>query len=265
MLSSRIGVIGVTLTALLLLVGVAAPLIAPAGPFEIDGPSLAAPSWDHPMGTDALGRDVLSGVVYGARTSLIVAMGVGALVLIIGLAVGTVSGYSGGKIDDMLMRATEVFQVIPRFFLAVLAIAFFGPGLDRIVLVIGLTSWTTLARTVRSEVLSLRETEFVQAAHALGASRLRVIRDDLIPSALPSALVIVGLVLAHALLLEASLGFLGLGDPNAMSWGTLASEAQQFLRVAWWLSLFPGIAITLAVLGLNLLGDALNQALAGRS
>jgi peptide/nickel transport system permease protein len=258
------GAVGAVLTLTLVAVGLLAPLLAPTDPFSVDGPALSPPSAAHPLGTDALGRDLLSGVVYGARTSLIVAGTVGLLVLVVGCAVGLVSGYAGGWVDDVLMRCTELLQVLPRFFLALVVIAFFGPSLDKLVLLLGLTSWPLLARVVRSEVLALRSREFVDAARVAGASWRRIVLREILPNALPAALALLGLVVAQVLLIEASLGFLGLGDPNVTSWGTLASEAQRFLRVAWWLSLFPGLAILVAVLGLNLLGDAVTDVLTGR-
>jgi peptide/nickel transport system permease protein len=258
------GAVGFGLTALALLLALLAPLLAPADPLLVVGPSLAAPSAAHPMGTDALGRDVASAVLFGARASLLVAAAVGALALLLGTGVGMVSGYLGGWPDDALMRLTELFQVLPRFFLAAVAIALFGPGLDRLVLVLGLTSWPVLARVVRSEVLSLRRLEYVRAAIASGASTPRILLRELLPGVLPSALVMLGLLLGQILLLEASLGFIGLGDPDVVSWGSLAGQAQALLRVAWWMALFPGLAITLTVLGLNLLADALASALGGR-
>ncbi|HWB73215.1 MAG TPA: ABC transporter permease [Egibacteraceae bacterium] len=252
------------MTLLVAGVGLLAGVLAPHDPFAPAGPSLAPPGAAHPMGTDALGRDLLSGVIHGARTSLLVAAAVGGLVLLIGVAVGAVSGYAGRRLDDLLMRATEFFQVLPRFFLAIVVIALFGPGLDRLIWVLGLTSWAILARVVRAEVLSLREREFVQAALAAGASNARILLREILPNALPAGVVYLGLILAQVLLLEASLGFLGLSDPNAMSWGYLAGQAQRFLRAAWWLSFFPGMAIMAAVLGLNLLADALTDVLGGR-
>jgi peptide/nickel transport system permease protein len=262
---TRAGAVGLAITAVLVLVAVLAPLLAPADPLAPTGAPLAPPSAAHPMGTDGLGRDVLSGVLYGTRTSLYVAAMVCALALVLGTLVGTVSGYrGGGLVDDALMRLTELFQVLPRFFLAIVVLALFGPGLDRLVLVLGLTSWAILARVIRAEVLSLRERAFVEAARASGASAARIIVRELLPNALPAGIVLLGLVVAQVILLEASLGFLGLGDPNIMSWGYLAGQAQRFLRVAWWLSVFPGAAIIVAVLGLNLLADAFNDVLAGR-
>ncbi|WP_211366661.1 ABC transporter permease [Pseudonocardia kunmingensis] len=263
-LTSPGGAIGAVLVAAVVLTAVFAPVLAPTDPFAIAGPSLAAPSAAHPMGTDALGRDTFSGVVHGARTSMLVAGAVGVLVLLIGGTVGVLAGYRGGRLDDVLMRMTEFVQVLPVFFLAIVVIALFGPGLDRLILVLGLSSWELLARVVRAEVLALREREFVEAARATGASAMRIVVREILPNALPAALVYLGLLLAQVMLIEASLGFLGLGDPNAISWGYLASEAQQFLRVAWWLSFFPGLAIVAAVLGLNLLSDALTDVLGGR-
>ncbi len=246
---------------LVVVLAVAAPVLASSDPFAIDGPSLASPSRQHPMGTDALGRDVWSGVLYGARTSLVVAGLVGGLVLAIGTLVGATAGWRGGRVDDVLMRLTEFFQVLPRFFLILVVIAMFGPGLDRLVLVLGATSWALMARVIRAQVLSLREREFVEAARAAGASGVRIIVRHVLPNALPAAVVYLGLLLAQVMLIEASLGFLGLGDPNVISWGYLASEAQRFLRVAWWMSVFPGLAIAIAVLGINLMSDALNDVL----
>ncbi len=257
------GLAGLLLTGVFVLVGVLAPLLAPYDPFAVVGPSLSPPTLAHPMGTDALGRDLLSAVVFGTRTSLIVASLVGLLVVIIGVAVGAASSWWGGWADDVLMRLTELFQVLPRFFLAVVVAAFFGAHLGLLIAVLGLTSWALLARVVRAEVLSLKQRDFVEAARAAGASDTRLVVREILPNALPVAIAFLGLVLAQVLLIEASLGFIGLGDPNVMSWGYLAGQAQRFLRVAWWMSVFPGLAIAVAVLGLNLLSDALTDVLGG--
>lgn len=212
------------------------------------------------MGTDALGRDVFSGVLYGARGSLLVGGGVSLIALLLGTAVGMLAGYRRGWIDDVLMRTTEVFQVIPRFFFAVVAIALFGPGLDRMVLVIGLTSWQVLARVVRGEVMALRDLDFIRASEAMGASAFYIVRHALLPNVMPALVVTLGLLFGQVLLLEATLGFLGLADPGTISWGTMAAQSQGFLRSAWWLALFPGLAITTTVVGVNLLADALAAA-----
>ncbi len=241
----------------MLLAGLLAPVLAIADPFALTGPSLSPPSVDHPMGTDALGRDLFSGVLYGTRTSLLIAAAVALLASACGVTVGIVAGYRGGLVDDLLMRITELFQVMPRFILVAVMIALFGPGLDRVVLTLGFTTWPTLARVVRGEILATRNLEFVLSAEALGATRTRIFWRVLLPQVLPSVLVLVGLMLGQVLLLEASLGFLGLGDPNTLTWGSLAGQAQGYLRVAWWLPLFPGLAITLTVLGFNLFADGL--------
>lgn len=251
-----VGLVGLALVGLVLAGGVLGPALAPRDPFAVDGASLASPSPTHLMGTDALGRDVWSGVLHGARTSVLVAGAVAALVIVMGTLVGTAAGVRPGRQDDVLMRFTEFVQVLPRFFLAIVVIALFGPGLDRLIIVLGLTSWPLLARVVRAELLSLREREFVEAARADGATSFRLARRELLPNAVGPAFVVVGLLVAQVLLIEASLGFLGLGDPNVVSWGYLASQGQPILRVAWWAAVFPGLAIVVAVIGVNLLADA---------
>lgn len=252
----------------LLLITLGTALIAPrfvtTDPFALSGPPLAPPTAAHLMGTDALGRDLLSGVVHGARASLMIACAVAVVAAACGVGIGLAAGYRGGFVDDVLSRATELFQAMPRLFLAAVVIALFGPGVDRIILTLGLTSWPVLARVVRGEVLSTRTADFVQAAEALGASPRYIAWRVLLPNALPSAAVMLGLLFGQVLLIEASLGFLGLSDPNTLSWGLLVGESQGFLRVAWWLAVFPGLAITVAILAFNLLADSLSAALGGR-
>jgi len=175
--------------------------------------------------------------------------------------VGAVSGYRGGLLDDVLSRVTEMFQTIPRFFLAILVVGLFGAGLDNLILLLGLTSWPLLARVVRADSLSLKEREFVAAARAAGAGDARILFRHVVPNLLPAAVVVISLTASRVILIEAGLAFLGLGDPNLISWGFLINNAQRFLTVAWWMSVFPGLAIVVAVLGLNLLSDALNDVL----
>lgn len=254
------GRIGLAIAVVAIGTALGGPPLAPYDPFVITGGSLVPPSAGHMMGTDALGRDVFSAMLYGARTSLVVAGAVSIIALMVGAVIGMLAGYHGGWIDDVLMRTTELFQVIPRFFFAVIAIALFGPGLDRLVLILGLTSWPTLARVARGEVIAMRDLDFVRAATAMGGSASHIIRRQLLPNVLPTLTVATGLLFAQVLLLEATLGFLGLGDPGAISWGMMAAQAQGFLRDAWWLALFPGLAITLTVLGVNLLADAFASA-----
>jgi len=265
MLRTPAGAIGLVLTLALVALALLADALAPADPFASVAPPLAPPSRAHAFGTDDLGRDVLAGIIHGTRTSLLVVASVIALAAIIGVAVGAVSGYWTGAVDDVLMRMTDFVLVVPRFFLAVVVIALFGAGTDRLILVLGLTSWPAIARVVRAQTLSLVRREFVDAARALGATDTRVLVRYVLPGALPAALVVISLNAASVILLEAGLSFIGLGDPARMSWGYLANNAQRFLRVAWWVALFPGAAIALAVLGLNLLGDALSEMLEPRA
>jgi len=253
------GAVGVALSGAFIAFAILAHVIAPTDPFASVGSPLTPPSRAHTFGTDDLGRDVFSGIVHGTRTSLSITVAVMAIASIVGVGVGAVAGYRGGSVDDLLMRGTEAVQIVPRFFLAVIVIALFGPGLDRVVFVLGLTSWPAIARVVRAETLSLVRREFVDAAHALGAKTWRVLLRHVLPNTLPTALVVISLNAAGIILLEAGLGFIGLGDPRSISLGYLANNAQRFLRVAWWMTLFPGAAIALAVLGLNLLGDALSD------
>jgi peptide/nickel transport system permease protein len=255
------GLAGIVLLCGLLAVALLAARIAPSDPFASVGPPLSAPTLGHPMGTDDLGRDLLSGVAHGTRTSLGLALAVSILTGLIGVIVGALAGWEGGRLDGALMRLTEFVQVVPRFFLAVIVIALFGAGLDRLAFVLALTSWPWIARVVRAEVLSLKQREFVEAARSLGAGRARVLLREVLPNALPPVVVAVSLSAASVILIEAGLSFLGLGDPDVVSLGYLANNAQRFLRVAWWMAVFPGAAIALAVLGLNLLGDGLNEVL----
>jgi peptide/nickel transport system permease protein len=262
-LSLPSGRVGATLTIATLATALLAPFLATSDPFALAAVPLSPPSLVHLMGTDAIGRDVLSGVLYGARTSLLVAGSVTLLAFVCGALVGMIAGWRGGLLDDLLMRVTELLQVMPRFFLVVVAVALLGSGIDRLVITLGLTSWPVLARVVRGEVLAMREAEFVVAARASGATATRILWRELLPNVMPSALVLLGLLFGQVILVEASVGFLGLGDPNALSWGLLAGQAQGFVRVAWWLAVFPGLAIAVAVLGTNLLADAWAAVLGG--
>jgi peptide/nickel transport system permease protein len=245
--------IGITLAAPAVLAAVFAPIAVPADPFAAAGAPFMAPSLVHPFGTDDLGRDVLVEVTYGARTSLVAGVSVAALALALGLTVGAIAGFSRTWIDDVLMRMTEFFQVVPRFFLAILVLALFGNTLPNLVLVLALTSWGGLARIVRAEVLSLRERDFVRAARALGAKPARILLRHILPNTVRSLLPIGVLVASSAILTEAGMSYLGLGDPNRVSWGYLLNNAQGFLYQAWWMSLFPGLAIVITILGLGLI------------
>jgi peptide/nickel transport system permease protein len=255
--------LGLAVTLAILTVALSAERLAPGGPFASVGPALAPPSAAHPFGTDDLGRDLLASIAHGARTSLVVVSAVASLTFVLGTGIGALAGFRGGLVDDVLVRAAEVVQVVPRFFLAVLVVALYGPGLDRIVWVLGLTSWPTMARVVRAVTMSVQGRTFVEAARALGASPGRLLFRHVVPMMLPPAIVMLAATAGGVILLEACLSFLGLGDPARMSWGYLANNAQRFLRVAWWMALFPGAAIAAAILGVNLLADALSDWIVG--
>lgn len=245
----------------LLVITVLAPVLARSSPFKIVDERFLSPSLERPFGTDNLGRDIYSQILYGARTSLLIAFLATLTSVSIGVIMGVFSGFFGGKIDELLMRITEWFQVIPRFFLALTLIALFGATVWNIVVVIGISSWPRTARLVRAEMLSLKEREFVEAARVLGSSKLNLMFDEILPNATPPVIVNGSLEVANAITLESGLAFLGLGDPYVFSWGRILGNAQMFLRTAWWMAVFPGLAIALTVLALNLMGDGLNDAL----
>ncbi|MDR7419706.1 MAG: ABC transporter permease [Armatimonadota bacterium] len=258
---SRTGLAGLGLVIALVLVALAAPVIAPRDPQTTSMTTLSPPGTPgFPLGTDNLGRDVLSGVLWGTRVSLTVGVCAAATAIVLGVLIGAVAGFYGGWVDAVLGRVTELFQVIPRFVLALLVVALFGGGLWKLVLVIGVLSWPQAARVVRGQFLALRGAAYVDAARILGLHHARIILSEILPNALAPVVVIASLDVAGAILLEASLGFFGLGDPNRISWGMMLNNAQAHLRQAWWMSVFPGLAISLAVLGFNLTGDGLNDA-----
>jgi peptide/nickel transport system permease protein len=248
-------------------VGVAllAPIIAPGQGFSFSNPVLSPPTSSNPMGTDDGGVDMFVAVVQGIRISMTVVASVIAVSSLIGITLGVVAGYAGGVVDEVISRTTELVQSVPRFFLALLVIAMYGPGLNRIILVLSLTSWTFLTRVLRAETLSVKRRPFVEAGRAAGSSGRRLVVRHILPNVIPRASVVIMLMGSRVILIEAGLAFLGLGDPRAPSLGILASNAQDFLRQAWWMSVFPGLAIVVAVLGMNLLSDGLNQALDPRS
>jgi peptide/nickel transport system permease protein len=260
---NRGAVIGLFILLAVIICAAAAPFLFPRSPWAmVQRPFLPPFTVDGLMlGTDALGRDVLSGLFHGARVSLLVGLVSTVVALSIGIPIGALAGYYGGLVDDGLMRFTEFFQTIPSFALAIVLLAIFQPSLGYIILAIAIVSWPPVARLVRGEVLSLRHREFVEAATLSGQSNLRIIIWQVLPNALPPIIVLASLMVATAILLESSLSFLGLGDPNVMSWGYMIGAARTVLRTAWWLSFIPGIAIVLTVLALNLIGEGLNDAL----
>lgn len=258
---NRAAVFGLGLVVFFMVLAILSPLIAPFRPLSIGKDSFHRPDSTYLMGTDDLGRDLFSGVLWGARVSIMVGLLAALTSTLIGIIIGSLSGYYGGVLDDLLMRITEFFLVIPRFFLVLVIVALFGNSIWNIIIVIGVLSWPVTARLVRVEFLSLREKEFVEGVRAIGASDFRIILDHILPNATPSIVVSGSLQVARAILMEAGLSFLGLGDPNQVSWGVMLYNAQRFLRHAWWTATFPGLAIFLVVIGFNLVGDGLNDAL----
>ena len=258
---NRLATFGLLLAGGMILLALLAPVIAPVGPFDIGGARLAEPGGLHWFGTDHLGRDIFTGVLYGTRTSLLVGLLSVLIALSIGIVIGAIAGYYGGRIDDLLMRLTEVFQVMPRFFLALIVVAIFGANIWGIIFVIGILNWSEIARLLRAEFLTLRERPFVTAARAYGARDREIIVMEILPNAITPIVVAGSLQVASAILLEAALGFLGVGDPNVMSLGSMLNNAQQYLRQAWWTVTFPGVALCLLTLGIALLSDGLNDSL----
>jgi len=213
------------------------------------------------FGTDTLGRDIGTGLVYGARVSLMIGFVSTVAALLLGVTLGAVAGYYGGWVDAALMRFTELFQTVPSFALAIVLVAIFQPSVGSIVAAIAIVSWPPVARLVRGEFLTLRQRDFVEAARLDGQSDLRIIFVELLPNAASSIVVMASLMVATAILLESSLSFMGLGDPDLMSWGFMIGAARTVLRQAWWMSVFPGLAILLTVLALNLVGEGLSDGL----
>jgi len=263
MLRNPGGLIGLVVLVLVILVAIFGPLAFPNSPWRmVQRPFLPPFSLSAvPLGTDALGRDVLSGIIHGARVSLLVGLVSTIVALAVGIPLGSIAGYFGGRVDDALMRFTEFFQTIPSFALAIVLVAILQPSIYSIVASIAIVSWPPVARLVRGEVLSLRTREYVQAAVVTGQTHWRIIGREILPNALSPIIVLASLMVATAILLESSLSFLGLGDPNLISWGYMVGAGRTVVRQAWWITVFPGLAILLSVLALNLIGEGLNDAL----
>jgi peptide/nickel transport system permease protein len=263
---AQLGLIVVAATVVAALV---APALAPADPVRNDLLARLTPpawlpggSWEHPLGTDTLGRDVVSRLLYGARVSLIVGLSAVVVAGVLGLALGLVAGYYGGRLDDGLMRLGDVQLAFPALVLAVAVLAVVGSGLGTIVLVLGVTGWVTYARIARGEALSLRHREFVEGARALGAGDMAILWRHVLPNVLPPITVVATFSIARTIIAEASLSFLGLGlPPPAPSWGAMLDEGRNYLTTGWWLALFPGLAILVVVLGINVIGDWLRDTL----
>jgi len=255
-------VIGLAILVIVIACAGLAPLIATADPWSLTGAPFTRPLADgHAFGTDTLGRDILSGIIHGARVSLLVGLVSTLAAVLLGIAVGALAGYAGGRLDDMLMRLTEFVQTIPSVLFAIVLVAIFQPSILSVVAAIAIVSWPPVARLVRAEFLSLRRREFVEAAVVVGKRPIAIILVEMLPNVLSPVVVLASLMVATAILLESSISFLGLGDPNLMSWGYMIGASRNVIRIAWWMSVFPGLAIVLTVLAINLVGEGLNDAL----
>ncbi|MGR3825057.1 ABC transporter permease [Salipiger marinus] len=261
--SNRPALVGVVLLIAVIAVALLAPVLFPNGPWKmVQRPFLMPMAVDGlPLGTDTLGRDVAAQLAYGAQVSLLVGLVSTLVALLIGVPLGALAGFYGGYVDEGAMRFTEFFQTIPNFALAIVLVAIFEPTLASITLAIAIVSWPPVARLVRAEVMSVRRREFVDAARLAGLSKPRILLTQVLPNTVSPIIVMASLMVATAILLESSLSFLGLGDPNALSWGYMIGAARTVIRSAWWLSFFPGLAIIITVLALNLIGEGLNDAL----
>ena len=261
-LSRPIPLTGLVIFAAIVAVALLAPFVFARGPFTIVGMPLLPPGAPGLLvGSDVLGRDMAVGLAYGARISLLVGITSTLCAVGIGVLLGAVAGYYGGWLDDLLMRVTEFFQIIPSFVLLMVLVAFLQPSLSSTVIGIALVTWPQVARVVRGEFLSLRGREFVQAARTLGMGDARIIFTQVLPNALPPIIVVSSMMVGTAILTESALSFLGLGDPNLLSWGSMIGGSRSAMWVAWWTTVMPGLAIMITVLALNFIGDGLNDAL----
>ncbi len=260
------GITGTILLALLVLAALAAPLIFPGDPLSIVATPLLQPLENSHFlfGTDRLGRDVLAELFYGARTSLGVGLAAALASIVLGSIVGTLAGFAGGIIDEVLMRIIEAFQTVPGFLLALALTSIAGPSLPVLIAAIALSSWTQAARLTRGQVLSTRESDYVASARVIGMHPMEIAFRQILPNALPPVLALAPVIVASAILIEAALSFLGLGDPNRVTWGGMIAEGRTVLRSAPWLSILPGLALAMTVVGVYLAGEGLTNAISRR-
>lgn len=254
-------IIGLIILTVMLVLAVFAPLICPGNPLFTVGKPLQAPDAAFLMGTDYLGRDVWAMLVWGSRVSIIFAFGASLLSLMIGIVLGALSGYIGGWFDDLMCRTFELFYIIPRTFLVILMVAFFGSSIGLMVIIVGVTIWPSNAKIMRAQVLTLKNRSYVQAANVAGGTKLGILFRHIIPNGMGPVLSNSILQMAQAVLTEASLSFLGLGDPNKASWGLILNAGQKHINTAPWLVIYPGIALALLLLAFNLIGTALHKTL----
>ena len=265
----RTALFGAVVVAVVVITALAAPWVSPFDPLEQSiGERLKAPGWrdqagrGHPLGTDHLGRDILARIIYGARPALLVGAAAVMISGVLGMITGLLAGYFGGRVDDVLMRLADIQLAFPFILLAIAVIGVLGPSLTTIIAVIGVSSWVVYARIVRGAALSLREREFVQAAQALGAGDVRILVRHILPNVFTPWLVVATLDMARVIVIESALSFLGLGvQPPAATWGGMLADGRVYISTAWWLATFPGLAILVTVLGINLFGDGLRDTL----
>jgi len=264
-LAYRAGVASAGYVALLVLVAAVTFVLPGVDPHQISDLAMAAPSTGHLLGTDELGRDMLLGILYGSQVSLAVGVSAAIGATLLGVLLGAAAGFYGGWLDLAVMRVSEMFQVVPSFILAAVIVALSGTGLTQVVAVIVLLAWPQIARITRGEVMRVKQLEFVDAVRCLGVREWTLLATEVVPNAMAPVLAAGTLVVAQAILLEASLSFLGLSSADIVSWGRMLNAGQRFLFNAWWMSVFPGLAIFLTVLAFNLLGDAIGSALNPRT
>jgi peptide/nickel transport system permease protein len=257
-------VLGLALLVGAILVAIAAPLLAPHPPGALQAGTLRQPGAEFLAGTDQVGRDILSNLIYGTRVSLVFALGVAGVSLVVGVVIGALAGYFGGWIDDLLSRIIEVFLMIPQFVLVITVVALFGNSIAYTIVIVGLTIWPSNARIIRAQVLTLKRRAFVRAIEASGAGPGRILFGHILPNGMQPVVANSTLQMGYAILFEASISFFGLGDPNVVSWGSLLFLANLH-KSAWWMAVFPGICILLLVLAFNLVGDGTNEALNPRA
>ena len=259
---NRSAIVGMVLLALVVGIALLGPLLIPADPFEMVAAPMTPPFSEQAwLSTDYLGRDVLMTLIYGGRATLLVGVVAAFLSVTIGITLGAAAGYYGGRVDAVLMRITEFFQVLPALLFAMVVVTLFSPTLLTVTVAIGIVSWTGTARLTRAEFMKIRGLEFVRAERAIGAGDARIIWKVILPNAFPPLVVSATLAIGVAILFEAGLAFLGLGDPNQMSWGLMIGSSRQYVLASWWAVTFPGAAIFITVLAVSLIGDGLNDAL----
>jgi len=249
---------GFIIILVVVILAIVAPLITWHPPLKtLVGRPFTPPAALHPFGVDDLGRDIYTNVLYGIRTSLTVGVSSVTISLAIGILIGVIAGYYGGILEDALMRITDMALIIPQFLLALVIVAIFGQNFQNIIIAIGIVSWPGIARMMRAEFLSIKERPFIEAARAVGLTDVRIIFEEILPNAIPAIIPYAVLQINTAILVEAGLGFLGIADPNVPSLGLMLNTAQQYLVRAWWMAFFPGLVLSIIVIGLNLLGDGL--------